>query len=63
MNAAGVNLLNGMDFIVLPDDDEKLKDLEPGCIGCDGCRFYVPESKWAKLKNQLTLTARVHQQE
>lgn len=45
--------LNGMEFIVLPDDDERLKDLEPGCIGCDGRRFYVPESYWEKLKAKL----------
>ena len=44
---------NGMDVVVLPDDDERLKDLEPGCIGSDGKRFYVPESMWAKLKHQL----------
>ena len=44
---------NGMDVLVLPDDDERLKDLEPGCIGSDGRKFYVPESMWAKLKNQL----------
>jgi len=47
------HLFSGMRVVVLPDDDERLKDLEPGCIGSDGGMFYVPESMWDKLKNQL----------
>jgi len=43
----------GMDVLVLPDDHEWLKDLPPGCIGSDGMRFYVGESFWPKLKDQL----------
>lgn len=44
---------SGMSVIVLPDDDERLKDVKPGCIGADMNNFYVPESLWPMLKDQL----------
>jgi hypothetical protein len=42
-----------MEFTVLPDDHELLKDVELGCIGSDGVQFYVGETLWAEIKDKL----------
>lgn len=43
----------GMPIIVLPDDDYRVKDLEPGHIGTDGNKFYCPKSLWPELRTKL----------
>jgi hypothetical protein len=42
-----------MDVYVLPDDDERMKDIHPGDIGSDGVNFYCRESLWPKLRGLL----------
>ena len=49
---------NRMDVLVLPDEDDRVKDLEPGHIGSDGVRFYVSETLWARIKDQLLTVGR-----
>ncbi len=43
----------GMEVIVLPDDDDRLKDIADDCMGTDGNKFYVRESLWPKIRDQL----------
>lgn len=47
------SIFNGMNIIVLPDDDEKLKNVKPGCMGSDGVRFYIGETLWLTVKDKL----------
>lgn len=47
------NIFDGMQILVLPDDDERLKELEPGCIGCDGARLYIGETIWKSVRPML----------
>lgn len=42
-----------MEFVVLPDDDARVKGLQPGRIGADLTRFYVKESEWPALRDAL----------
>lgn len=42
-----------LDFVVVPDDDARVKDLEPNCVACDGRRVYVPDSFWPALQAEL----------
>ena len=42
-----------MEFVVLSDDDARVKDLQPGHIGADLTRFYVKESEWPALRDAL----------
>jgi hypothetical protein len=43
----------GMKVVVLPDDDERMKDIPDGDIGSDGASFYCRESQWPRLKGLL----------
>ena len=47
------NRFNGMDVLVLPDDDERMRDIPDGHIGSDGVRFYCRESMWPRIRDQL----------
>lgn len=49
---------NGMNVIVLPDDDERMKDIPDGDIGSDGARFYCRASQWPRLKELILAGAR-----
>jgi len=47
------HLFNGMQVIVVPDDDKRMENIPLDCIGVDNGHFYVRESLWPQLKKQL----------
>lgn len=48
-----MNPFEGMDILVLPDDDKRVRSLAKNHIGHDQVRFYVKESEWARIKDRL----------
>lgn len=53
------NLFEGMDILVLPDDDKRVRNLPKNQIGHDHMRFYVKESEWERIKDRLIEATRM----
>jgi hypothetical protein len=53
LKTIGVHRFTGMTVIVLPDDDERLKDIPDDCVGTDGGKIFVRASMWPRIKDQL----------
>lgn len=47
-----------MAFIVVADSDPVMQNIEPGNLGTNGVDFYVRESEWSRIKEQLLKVAR-----
>lgn len=45
--------LFGIDVVVVPDDDARMKDVPPGSAGVQGCRMLIRESQWPAVREAL----------
>lgn len=48
-----IDQFNGLDVVVVDDDDERMVDIEPWQIGCDGSRIYCRSSLWKRIQQEL----------